>query len=260
MIQRRCFRFAYHMPVRRGRQMYPFQMRDGDAALFLSHALAERGFRFHGPLFNFPAAGPDPVPVDESFFRETDLILLSTRPPIDDCSVEGRPRMSRSFTTLEDKLFQTVTQWLARCARTEILLTDDAARVSPEIAARQSMIFHRNCDARYQSYGSPVTGEWRHFKTTPLTATFLLYAEHAWPGGPALLTAFGMGGTDTLVWCYLLATRFANLLCTTPFAMAEMRTGVWPERPESMSFADSWEVTVLGAAKLESSPWPNRAA
>src|SRR2546426_4054859 len=33
---------------------------------------------------------------------------------------------------------------------------------------------------------------------SPLAAAFLLYATHAWPGGPALMAAFGIGGTVTL--------------------------------------------------------------
>jgi hypothetical protein len=237
-------------------------MRDGDAALFLTDALVERGYRYAGPLFNYSSNGPDLIPVKDDFLRETDLILLTTRPPIHDRAVGDKKGIPRSFTTLEEKLFQgPLRQWFEGCARSEILLTGATARISPEIAKRQTILFRQNGGAMYQSYGSPVTNEWQRFKMRhPLTATFLVYTPHAWPDGPALLAAFGMGGTETLVWCYQLATRFPHLLCTTPFAMAEMRTGARPERPESMDFADSWEVTILGMAKPAPASDPKQAA
>ncbi len=69
-----------------------------------------------------------------------------------------------------------------------------------------------------------------------------------------------MGGTETLVWCYHLATRFPHLLCTTGFAMAEMQTSALTEPPTSIHFADSWEITILGTEELAPVRGPNRAA
>ena len=262
MSQRRCYRFAYLTPCHKDRERYPFQLRDGDAALYLAVALAQRGYQYKGPIFNYPSEGPDLTPFDDRFLRETDLILLTTRPPMDDRILGDKKGIPRSFTALEEKLFRgPLRAWFERCARSEVLLTSAAAGISGEIAKRQTIVFRQNGGAMYQSYGSPVTREWRRFKRRhPLTAAFLLYAEHAWPGGPAFLAAFGMGGTETLVWCCQLATRFPELLCTTPFAMAEMRTGALTERPTSMDFADSWEITILGAAAPTPERGPKRAA
>lgn len=261
MSTRRCYRFAYLTSSHKDREQYPFQLRDGDAALYLTDALGARGYRYAGPIFNYPSAGPSPIPFDDGFLRETDLILLTTRPPMNDDEIGDKKAIRRSFTELEEKLFEgPLSARFERCGRSELLLTNAAAKISPEIAKRQSIVFRQNGGANYQSYGSPTTRQWQRFKSqSPLTAVFLLYAEHAWPGGPALLAAFGMGGTETLVWCYQLATRFPHLLCTTPFAMAEMRTGVLPERPASMGFADSWEITILGAEE-QKVRGPKRAA
>jgi hypothetical protein len=259
MMQRRLFRFTY--PVQTRRQIYPFQVRDGEAALHLTAPLGDLGYRYAGQILNYPSDGQGPIPADHHLVYP-DLLLLTTRPPMHDMIVGDKKGFRPSFTTLEDKLFQgPLGERFERSARSEILLTEETASISPEIAKRRSIIFRQNGGgAAYKSYGSGM-GEWTRFKERPaLTAAFLLYAEHAWPGGPGFLAAFGMSGTETLVWCYQLATRFSHLLCTTPFAMAEMRTGELPERPGSIDFADSWEITILGAAKPAPTSGPKRAA
>jgi hypothetical protein len=249
MSERRCFRFAYTMPCHKDREPHPFQLRDGEAAAMLIAELAGHGYRYVGPLPQYPAPGPDLIPYDDSFMRETDVLLITTRLPMHDIHVPDRRRIHRSYTQLEDKIFKALHVWFLRCARSEIELTDQAAAVSQEIGKRQSIAFHQNAGAEYMEYGSPVTGEWRRFRRVhTLTAAFLVYVAHPWPGGPALLAAFGMGGKETLGWCYQLANRFRHLLFTTPFAMAELQTGPLTERPTSIHFADSWDVTLLGVA------------
>ena len=137
------------------------------------------------------------------------------------------------------------------------MLSAEAAATSPEIAKRGSIEFRQHRGSAYRTYGSPVTREFRKFQLCDaLTAVFLIWVEHAWPGGPGLLAAFGMGGTETLVWCHRLATEYRHLLCTTPFVMAEMRMAPLPERPTTMDFARSWEVTILGPTEKPASDDP----
>jgi hypothetical protein len=71
--------------------------------------------------------------------------------------------------------------------------------------------------------------------------------EQAWHGGPALLTVFGMGGTETLVWAYRLATQYRGVIGSrhVPFLMAEFTEPGRPERPDTMAFADHWNVRLL---------------
>jgi len=248
MSKHRCYRFAYPLPGHKDRELLPFQLRDGEGGLFMREAVAAHGYTYAGPIINYPSSGPDLIPFDDGRLRETDVILLTTRPPMDD----------RNEKLLEGAL----RRYFARCARSEVLLTDEIARISPEIARRQSCMFRQNGGAMYYSYGSPTTGEWRHFKKDPqpLTAAFLVYEEHAWPGGPALLAAFVMGGTETLVWSYFLATRLSHLLFTTSFAMAELRAPLLAEPPTWIDFADAWEVDLLGVAQPKPGRGPRRAA
>jgi hypothetical protein len=261
MSKHDCYRFAYPMPIHKDRELQPFQLRDGEAGSHLREAIAPHGYTYAGPIINHPSRGPDLIPLDVSRLRRTDLIFLTTRPPMDDHNIGNKKLIRRSFTTLEDQLFNRVLRrYFARCARSEVLLTDEVARISPEIARRQSCEFYQNGGAAYYAYHSPTTGEWQHFQKDPQppTAAFLVYEEHAWPGGPGLLAAFGIGGTETLVWSYHLATRLSHLLFTASFVMAELRAPRHADPPTWMDFADAWEVEILGVAK--STPDRGRAA
>jgi hypothetical protein len=110
------------------------------------------------------------------------------------------------------------------------------------------MTFYVNGSAGYQSFGSPITDAWKHFKKTPLTPVFLIYTPSAWPGGPAFLCAFGMGSIETFVWARLLSTQLADRLCTTPFLMGELRTCPVPQDSETTKHFDSWGFEILGEA------------
>jgi len=260
--ERSTYRFTYYAVDRKDREIRPFQTRDAEASLFLMDALIRRGYRFADSFLNSPSPGPDLVDVDVDHVRETDLIVLVTRPPMHDRLLEDRKEIPRSHTTLEDRLFKgPLAEHFEICARSQLKLTASTAAISPEIAKRSTMLFRQHGGAMYDSYRAPDAADWTHFERRQrLTAAFLVYCEHAWPGGPAFLAAFGMGGTETLVWCRALATRFSDLLCTTSFAMAELRATSGPGRPESTGFAESWQVEILGAAPLPGLRGPRRAA
>jgi hypothetical protein len=261
------YHFAYPTPGQSNRQPLPFQLRqlrDGDAGWLMGKAIEEQGYTFEGPIINYPSPGPELIPVDTSRLRPTDLLLLTTRPPMHDRAFGEKRYIQRSYTTLEDDLFtRALSRYLERCSRTSVVLTDEAAGISPEIARRQSCTFRQNAGATYYRYGSPTTGGWRRFKKREpqrLTAAYLVYQEHAWPGGPALLAAFGMGGQETLVWCYRLARDLSHLLFTTSFVMAELRAPLLAEPPIWMDFAKDWEIEILGVAQCTPDRGPRRAA
>jgi hypothetical protein len=250
---RRLFWFAYTLPAHKDRELQAFQLRDGEASRSLTNALFDHYYRSSGCIINYPSPGPDTVPFDVSCFTQDDLLLMTTRPPIDDMRIPDKKGIPRSFTALEKLLYEGLLRKVAFrcCARSQILLTDHVASISPEIAARQAMEFRQNGGAAYQAYGSPAKRPFTRFKRGfRKTAAFLVFVEHAWPDGPALLAAFGVGGTETLVWCHQLQTRFADLLCTTSFVMAEME-GETPKQPQTLEFADDWKIDILGTAPLD---------
>src|SRR5262245_1632405 len=218
----RLFRMAYTQRGRKDRELFPYQLRDGEAGLRLVSTLEKKGFTYVRPLINYPSKGPELKPYDLGIFRSDDLILLCTRPPMDDHRWPSRYMIPRSFTVLEETLFEgPLRRWLHQCSRTVVQLSDEAASISSEIDACKSLEFHQHGGAAI----SGCNGVRVKPGPTQRSAVFLIYTEAAWPGGPAFLASFGMGGVDTLVWAYHLSTRFSDMLCTTPFALAEITYG-----------------------------------
>jgi hypothetical protein len=271
--QCRSYLMAYPEPGRRGRQQSLLRMRDSEPARYLSTALGDRGYRYTGDIINHnhpeyegrifnPSFRPTLIAYDYSFLRESDLIFQVTRPAMHDHLFGDRKNRGRSFMDIEDLVYAAPGACFEICSRPQMVLKDSLAALSPELAKRQVTEFHYYRGATYRAYG-PVKNrrEWVRFKKDDgLTALFLIYVEHAWAGGPGVLMAFGMGGLETQVWCYRLANDFSHLLCTTSFAMAEMRRGALPTRPTSMEWSLDWEINLLASAPLPVAGDPLRAA
>jgi len=259
-MARGLYWFSYTLPTRRDRETQAFQLRDGEASRCLTDALFDLGYRSKNTIINYPSPGPNLRPFDMTRFTEDDLILMTTRPAMQDGIIGDRRGIPRSYTVLEDDLFkEPLGKVFDCCARSQIRLADLIASISPEIAARQLMQFRQNGGAAYQAYSSRHRDWTRVEIGSTQTAAFLVYVEHAWPGGPAFLLAFGVGGTETLVWCRLLQTRFPELLCTKSFVMVELHSEA-PKQPQTLDFADSWDVRILGTAPLGFLDDPAKAA
>jgi len=247
MSRKQFFRFSYHVPRKKGRPSLPHQLRDGDAALELSEVLRAQGYEYGEVILNYPAEDETvSITVDDTFLTSSDLLLLTTRPPLDDEHERPRKAVHRSHTTLELKVFAALRQFFKWCDRSQIILAEQLVPTLPPAAVRKSnILFRQHGGAAYERYTGPGD-EWH--KPPPdrrTTVAYLAYAEHAWEGGPALLAAFAVGGTETLVWAHLLRTRFPHLVCSVPFVMAEITTTKPPARPHDLSFADKWPVEIL---------------
>ncbi|MCC6850247.1 MAG: hypothetical protein IT294_17285 [Deltaproteobacteria bacterium] len=255
-------RMAYFYPIRLGRHPQLSSTRDIEASMITGDVLHASGYSYRGSLYQHPASldreGNVVLPVQERpALGPEDVLTCNTRPPMDDFVVGDRLTIRRSFTFEEHQLMAEggpFRRWFERCSRSEVVLSNEAAKVSPEIRARQRMLFRQHGGANYASYG-PIGGDWVHpEKSDARTAAFLVFAD-AWAGGPKLLLCFGMSGIATLVWARLLATRLRPLVFTTAFVMAELQ-GRWPQRPRTLDFVDACDVRVLGAAPV---PKPHTA-
>jgi hypothetical protein len=233
------FRFCYQQPLRSREAPMPHKTRDGDAALFLAPALQARGYTYGGPLFNYPrrAEGqrklPPLIDVEHPRLRSTDLLVLTTRPPMDDLDDGNRRPPMRSYTTLEDKVFTALRRHFQHCSRSQVIVTKDHAQRFPRVALRYNREFRLYRTRREREENVTVT--W----------AYMAYSRHAWPGGPGLLTAFGMSGMQTLAWTQRLHRQFPHLVATEPFVMAEMIWRARPDLPWSTAFADEWDVQLL---------------
>jgi len=246
----KCFRYAISVPGRADRPQYPHHMRDGDAAIYWVVMYVMRGFQYGGVIFNYPSKGPERISVDTSFLTPRDVILMTTRPPLDDHLISGG-RIARSYTTLEDRIFHVLRKWFDRLSRAEIVISDHAAGLNPEIARYQTLEFWVNGGSSLRAHGSPHTRDFQNVaKSARKAIGFYIYEPEIWSGGPALSAVFSLGGVDTLAWTYLFTTRYPKLIDENSFVMAELTRGAPIDRPENIHFADTWDVRILGNAPI----------
>src|SRR5438552_13073115 len=98
----KCVRFCYLSSDDRRR--LPHQLRDGDAALELFETLKWLKFDYDGVFINWPFGTNIPDTSMSDFkslgMNESDLLLLTTRPPLTDTCKNKKP-LIRSGTELE---------------------------------------------------------------------------------------------------------------------------------------------------------------
>lgn len=204
--------------------------------------MTARGFAYGGLLLNYP--GKDDA--DLATLDESDVVVLTTRPPLTDDGMERKP-IQRSGSSLEQAVLEGVGQYFDKCRRSWIRLKPETAAHLGAAADRAEIQFYVYTRSHYRLHRNPYgTRAQRRFATPGTlntTAAFLISMPLT--GGPRLLNAFGMDGATTLVWCYLLRTRFAHLLDGPRFVLAEIETTALPHRPSRLDFADAWPVRLL---------------
>ena len=220
----------------------PRDLRDGGGYAELLPALLLAGARPGDIWFNHKPREEEP---EQAFRRlgSTDLLVLPTRPPLHDKG-EGQPRrhLRPSSTALERAVHAPFNLFFHRCARNVVTLADPPAGLLPEDKRnRKSTTYYQ-----YTRNGLEVT--WAFYKTLDgrkpsssrdrTTAVFLVYVPALWTDGPSLISAFGMGANETLLWCHLLRTRMNKLLLDVlrspvpRFVMCELYTAAaWTSGP-----------------------------
>jgi hypothetical protein len=260
--RKRFYHFSYlRQPATGGPLLH--DLRDGDAFAELMPVLLDLGYEYGGLLLNHP---PDPG-VRRPQLGSEDLVVLTTRPPLDDPQAQGdRKLIKQSGNPLESAILKAARSCFPFCKRRIIQLSPDAAAgLRPGFADRGQMEFrvYRREEHRipfYVRYRDPWgrTRDERKYRAPAnphATAVFLLRIPLR-PGGPTLLNAFGMDGVMTLIWCYLLRTKFSHLLDAPGLTVAEIATPPLPPQPLSLSFADRWPVNFLIAPEAVTEPRP----
>ena len=119
-------RFAYSRRGRTGEVTKPSKTRDCAAFSEITAPIGKLGYEFGNILFNSPA---DPKRDGTfgsehfSFIKPDDLIVLTTRPPLDDSRHGDKKRLGESYTHLEEQVFLEFRKYLAVCARSHVRLT-----------------------------------------------------------------------------------------------------------------------------------------
>jgi hypothetical protein len=111
--------FAFRAPKTelRTKRFWPHKMRDGGAFGMVSNVLGSLAYEPGPILFNFPGQKAES---DVDWIGPADLILLTTRPPLNDREERHKKPVDPSGTALESRLFSCLKQFLVYCSRSRI--------------------------------------------------------------------------------------------------------------------------------------------
>lgn len=172
--------------------------------------LGECGYEYGGTILNLPPEvvaelrGAQRLRATTTPLDGSDVILLATRPPLDDRPEEaeflGKRRLVPSGNDLEKNLFRSLRGVLSRCDRETIRLSASVPLGESEWLREVHFYQSKGGAVRYFAVeGRRVAPESRN-----VTVGYLIAAPGRKVGVPRLLAAFGPGGTETLVFGYLL--------------------------------------------------------
>lgn len=244
-----------------------YRDRDGMAFCELNAALAPHGYAYATTIYFYPHDRHRLA--DFPPFHPTDLIVLSTRPPLDDPEGRNDPKVLgprkiilRNDSVLEKHVFKAVRKFIKYGTRKRIQLTARARKLlRPEFRHNMSYLeFYENRGTGHEYFGAQI--QW-HFigpghepmrpkEPRPSTVGFLIRTAHMPGTNCDLLVSFGMDGYSTLIWNRILRTRHPEWLLNGEFVMAELifKQPV-PDKPLTPEFADDpdlVEVRVLTKA------------
>lgn len=275
---KRFYWLCYYAPDYELRaKAYPFhKVRDAFAMVELSAALDSLGYSYAEALMNYPSEDHAEAKVEgtASSPGEDDLVVLTTRPPINDEDEEARgsgdcegssPKgrgvrtVNRSHTPLEEDLFSALKPFLVWCSRSQVKLSPVASRHLQSLAwkkwqrgkspveigpkpTRWNVEFSLNVGAAVRAFD---------METSDLKTTL----GYLWYSAPAnarhgLLAAWGMGGRESVIWARILRTTCRELLRNVlgssgdRFVIAEFpAVDLW--RPAGLEFVDNVAVEAV---------------
>jgi len=250
MNNNKFFRNAY--PSEKNSMLHG--QRDADSLTELMPLIIGRGYEYEGLLLNFASHNGSNSSTSDSFTPpKGSLIVMTTRPPLDDEDEGGHLVIGRSGTKLENDIFNSLRAYLSSCSRRQIILNSSFAdkfksgyedRVSIQFTGHAKKTGHLNY-SRYQMTvdNSKKITEWSQ-KDGIRTAAYFIYTGSC-DGGFDLLVSFGMTGTCSLLWSHLVRTKFPYFMDSYRICVAEMIIGGIPDAPTSLRFCEDWDVRIL---------------
>jgi hypothetical protein len=221
----------------------------------LMESQRSHGYSYGSTIFNTPPKNVPPVDedgrvepeqiaeMDLSFLRSGDLLVQATRPPTHDDVHQDRKRVQRGYTQLELLIFDLWLRYFDYCCRSRVDVTQLVAdHLRSGYHDRAVMQFYQNSHCGYRSLRRRGDRRSRKNDDPRHTAAFLLRLEEAWPNGPGYLGAFGMNGTATQAWTYLLTHELPEWLERPGFTMVELTQARVPSRAFDLSWARKWKV------------------
>jgi hypothetical protein len=237
------------MPLRTGEAARPSKIRDGAAFSEISAPVAKLGYEYGNILFNSPI---DPKkdkklgPEHFRFIKPDDLLVLTTRPPLDDGAHGDKKYLARSFTHLEDQVFLECRKYLAVCARSHVQLS---SAVGADFEGFD-FVFYQHYDARLKYSRRLRKPRSKTPKGSEIALGFFLRTPSIPVYGCGLLACFGMGGWETLIWNRIVRTRYSDWVRRPLFVVGQFDLKGLPENPPTLAFADKIKVEILLEHKI----------
>ena len=256
--KKRLFQVAYPCTTKKEVDADIFQLRDGFAFPKIHQALYELNYDYDSPISFYPDRGKE---ADEelrkaenySFLSPEDLLVLTTRPPLDDQETKDRKQIPASHNDLEDAIFDDLRAYFSHCSRSSVELSKELVEAYcathgtkvEQICARFS--FRQTHGAHVTSVGTlanaefPVPAPTGSYKSV----AFFVHLPAIRRYGCRFMASFGISGNDTLAWSRIVATRYPEWLEKPCFVVAEMNITNVPKRPVTLHYVDDINVDIL---------------
>lgn len=114
--------FAYSIQMNVSEETKPSKVRDGASFGEMTATLGRLGYEYWQIIFNIPSSSGSEARAEKdqfSFVKPDDLIVLTTRPPLDDRRHKERKHMDGSSTHLEQQILWTSFRWTS-CLNTRL--------------------------------------------------------------------------------------------------------------------------------------------
>jgi len=242
----RVIRFCFQVNEKEPRSLH--QLRDGNAFGEFYPVLNNAGFTYGGIIVNQSSSDQPARQSQRGMPGTDDLVVMCTRPPLDDKWQDGRPKMCLSGSLLEEKVLAGLRCCFEVCSRSHVVLSENLAAMLREgYENRADIQFYCNKYATYLRCSRYHHSRKDRFKT-PRTACYLMILpphdkEHG------CVSMFSISGNYTLCFAYLLRTKlWRQLACDLSkprFVMVELQPIPQPSNPLTLNFVDEWEYDVV---------------
>lgn len=261
-------RFAYSTALRDSESPRPFKTRDGAAFGELAAVLTANGLQYGSLIYNFPSINtPKIEPLDMPCPGAGELLVLTTRPPLNDASHDDKRIVPPRGNRLEEAIFAALSpSILSVCARSHVRISEQL--VGPEFE-KGDFVFHQNKDARLKrSRGLSHKTRSVLIPESEYRSMGFFIKVPVLPGyGCGLVVSFGMGGIENLIWNRIIRERYPDWLgAPSLFVVAEMDIGpasvpdpdhnnrlVLPAGLMTLGFADRVRVEIIVKTPLPES-------
>jgi len=193
------------------RELGLHRVRDGAAFAEIGAILQNVDYEYGGLLLNIPrirerrelqvgrSPSLPPHDADSQELAGDDILVLPTRPPLNDDPEYDKKPVFRSDSSLEQEVFASLSKFFDWCDRRQVQL---ARKVFEPL---KDQIDNRRLT--FSQYGPPASEQLRR-----RTAGFLVFDPEMRPNGPAILCVFGMAGLETLTWAHWLRVKTPELV------------------------------------------------